>query len=149
VRTAKSGDKDAGAMKALLEDKLLPHLNEAKPVRGLALSDDEKALREVPVPADEQADPVHLPTSTKTASRTTPHVDAVREHRRGGERRGGGDLQQARVGDHRTRGRRAREFLADLGMEEPGLNRVIRAGYELLTCTPTSPPAPRKCAPGP
>jgi ribosome-binding ATPase YchF (GTP1/OBG family) len=41
------------------------------------------------------------------------------------------------------------EFLADLGMEEPGLNRVIRAGYELLTCTPTSPPAPRKCAPGP
>src|SRR5690606_33213213 len=24
------------------------------------------------------------------------------------------------------------EFLAELGMEEPGLNRVIRAGYELL-----------------
>jgi GTP-binding protein YchF len=24
------------------------------------------------------------------------------------------------------------EFLADLGMEEPGLNRVIRAGYQLL-----------------
>ena len=24
------------------------------------------------------------------------------------------------------------DFLADLGMEEPGLNRVIRAGYELL-----------------
>ena len=24
------------------------------------------------------------------------------------------------------------EFLADLGMEEPGLNRVIRAGYDLL-----------------
>ena len=24
------------------------------------------------------------------------------------------------------------EFLADLGMEEPGLDRVIRAGYELL-----------------
>ena len=24
------------------------------------------------------------------------------------------------------------EFLADLGMDEPGLNRVIRAGYQLL-----------------
>ena len=24
------------------------------------------------------------------------------------------------------------EFLAELGLEEPGLNRVIRAGYELL-----------------
>jgi ribosome-binding ATPase YchF (GTP1/OBG family) len=30
---------------------------------------------------------------------------------------------------------------ADLGLEEPGLNRVIRAGYELLACRPTSPPA--------
>ena len=26
----------------------------------------------------------------------------------------------------------AREFLADLGLEEPGLNKVIRAGYDLL-----------------
>jgi hypothetical protein len=42
VRTAKSGDKDAVAMKALLEDKLLPHLNEAKPARGLALSDTRR-----------------------------------------------------------------------------------------------------------
>ncbi len=25
------------------------------------------------------------------------------------------------------------EFLADMGIEEPGLNRVIRAGYELLS----------------
>ncbi|GIR68777.1 MAG: hypothetical protein CM15mP74_00280 [Halieaceae bacterium] len=24
------------------------------------------------------------------------------------------------------------DFLAEMGMEEPGLNRVIRAGYELL-----------------
>ena len=24
------------------------------------------------------------------------------------------------------------EFLADLGIDEPGLNRVIRAGYKLL-----------------
>jgi ribosome-binding ATPase YchF (GTP1/OBG family) len=31
VRTAKSGDKDAVAMKKLLENKLLPQLNEAKP----------------------------------------------------------------------------------------------------------------------
>ncbi|MCZ4274272.1 DUF933 domain-containing protein, partial [Maritalea porphyrae] len=25
------------------------------------------------------------------------------------------------------------EFLADMGIEEPGLNRVFRSGYELLT----------------
>ena len=43
-KIAKSGDKEAVAMKALLEDKLLPHLNEAKPVRSLDLDDNEKAL---------------------------------------------------------------------------------------------------------
>ena len=41
VRIAKSGDKEAVAMKALLEDKLLPQLNEAKPVRALDLDENE------------------------------------------------------------------------------------------------------------
>jgi ribosome-binding ATPase YchF (GTP1/OBG family) len=40
-------------------------------------------------------------------------------------------------------------FLEALGLEEPGLNRVIRAGYECCTCRPTSPPASKKSAPGP
>jgi ribosome-binding ATPase YchF (GTP1/OBG family) len=40
-------------------------------------------------------------------------------------------------------------FLADLGLEEPGLDRLIHAGYKLLGLPPTSPPASRKCAPGP
>ena len=44
VRTAKGGDKPSIAIKALLEDKLLPHLNEALPVRALDLNDDELAL---------------------------------------------------------------------------------------------------------
>ena len=44
IRTAKGGDKESIAMKALLENKLLPHLNEAQPVRSLALDDNEKAL---------------------------------------------------------------------------------------------------------
>ena len=44
IRTAKGGDKASIAIKALLEDKLLPHLNEALPVRALDLNDDERAL---------------------------------------------------------------------------------------------------------
>ena len=39
-------------------------------------------------------------------------------------------------------------FLADMGMQEPGLNRVIRAGYGLMAYRPTSPPGQRKCALG-
>ena len=40
VRTAKERDKDAIALKALLEEKLLPHLNEASAVRALAWTAD-------------------------------------------------------------------------------------------------------------
>ena len=42
-----------------------------------------------------------------------------------------------------------REFLADMGLEEPGLNRLIRVGYSLLQLLTFSPRAPRKPAPGP
>ena len=42
-----------------------------------------------------------------------------------------------------------REFLADLGMTEPGLDRVIRAGYKLLGfCKPTSQRVRKKSVPG-
>ena len=44
TRTAKGGDKESIAMKHLLEDKLLPQLNEAQPIRALALDDNEQAL---------------------------------------------------------------------------------------------------------
>ena len=40
------------------------------------------------------------------------------------------------------------EFLSELGQDEPGLNRVIRAGYELLGYKHTLRQANRKCAPG-
>ena len=44
TRTAKSGDKEAVALKALLENRLLPQLNEAKPVRALDFDPAERAL---------------------------------------------------------------------------------------------------------
>ncbi|MEH6812356.1 MAG: redox-regulated ATPase YchF, partial [Motiliproteus sp.] len=43
IRTAKSGDKDAIKMKALL-DKLQPHLNQGLPARSLELNDAEKIM---------------------------------------------------------------------------------------------------------
>jgi ribosome-binding ATPase YchF (GTP1/OBG family) len=42
-KKARAGDKDAQKLCAVLE-KMLPHLNEGKPARTLALSDDEKLL---------------------------------------------------------------------------------------------------------
>ena len=76
-RTAKGGDKDAIAMKALLEDKLLPQLNEALPIRALELDDTEQALLKT----------LHLLTTKPTmyianvaedGFENNPHLDAVR-----------------------------------------------------------------------
>lgn len=41
------------------------------------------------------------------------------------------------------------EFMAELGTEEPGLNRVIRAGYELLNLQTYFTAGVKKCAHGP
>ena len=40
------------------------------------------------------------------------------------------------------------DYLAALGLTEPGLNRVIRAGYDLLGLITFSPSAPRRRGPG-
>jgi hypothetical protein len=37
------------------------------------------------------------------------------------------------------------EFLADLGLEEPGLNRVVRAGYRLLGLETYFTAGPKEC----
>ena len=61
-----------------------------------------------------------------------PHLDDVRTHAAAGRRRSRCDLRQDRSRDRALDEADKAEFLADLGIEEPGLNRVIRAGYELL-----------------
>jgi GTP-binding protein YchF len=131
LRTAKGGDKESIAMKALLEQRLLPHLNEALPVRALELTEDEAELVKT----------LHLLTIKPTmyianvdeeGFEDNPLVDIVN---------GIAQEENAVVviicnkleseiaeldDDERL------EFLNDLGMEEPGLDRVIRGGYELL-----------------
>ncbi|MFT6958632.1 MAG: GTP-binding protein YchF, partial [Halieaceae bacterium] len=131
TRTARGGDKESVAMQTLLENKLLPHLNEALPVRSLILDSDEQAL----------AKQLFLLTSKPTmyianvdeeGFENNPFLDVVKDI---------AATENAIVvaicnkleaeiveldDDERL------EFLQDLGMEEPGLDKVIRAGYELL-----------------
>ena len=129
-RTAKSGDKDAVAMKALLE-KLQSHLDEGKPLRSLSLDENEQA----------RAATLHLLTTKPTmyianvnedGFEDNPHLDVVR---RIAEEEGAivvpiCNKLESEIAelDDEEKG----EFLADLGMDEPGLDRVIRAGYQLL-----------------
>ena len=130
VRVAKSGDKEAVAQKALLE-KLIPHLEEGNPVRSLKLDDNEQVLARM----------FHLLTTKPTmyianvdedGFEDNPYLDKVREI---AEQEGAVVVPvcnklEAEISELEDDERD--EFLQDLGMEEPGLDRVIRAGYQLL-----------------
>lgn len=130
TKLAKGQDKNAIKMKALLE-KVLPHLNEAQPLRSFALSDDELAqLRELTlltlkptmyianVAEDGFEDNPFLDTVRDIASKENAVVIPICNKL---------EAEIAELDDDEKV-----EFLEDLGMDEPGLNRVIRGGYELL-----------------
>ncbi len=130
TRTAKGGDKTAVAQKALLE-KLLPHFEEGKTARMLEMTDEEQVT----------ARSFHLLTTKPTmyianvseeGFENNPHLNVVRDI---AASEGAAvvvvcnkiESEIAELDDEDKR-----EFLEEMGMEEPGLDRVIRAGYELL-----------------
>jgi GTP-binding protein YchF len=131
IRTAKGGDKESIALKALLENKLLPHLNEALPVRSLILDASEKALLK-PLFLLTAKPTMYIANVDENGFEDNPHLDTVRAI---AAQEGAivvaicNKLESEIVeleDDERA------EFLKDLGMDEPGLDKVIRAGYELL-----------------
>lgn len=128
-RTARLQKDKEEQMRALLR-RVLAHLDSARPVRTMKLSADERlALRElwlltgkpllVVVNADEghAAEPVH-------------DAVAARAVAAGGEAIAVSARIESELLDLEPSEREA--FLADLGLSEPGLNRVARSAYHLL-----------------
>jgi GTP-binding protein YchF len=129
-RTAKGGDKEAAALRDLLE-RLLPHLNDTKPLRSLDLTAEQRRLLRT----------LHLLTMKRTlyianvhedGFRDNPHLDAVRAiaEAEGAEVVAICNKLEAEISELDAAERS--EFLAEMGMEEPGLDRVIRGSYHLL-----------------
>ena len=129
-KAAKGKDKDAIALQALLE-KILPHLNEAKPLRSLDLSQDElKQLK--------QLNPLTLKPTMYIANvdeqgfDNNPYLDAVVAIAEQEDAVVVPICNKLEAEISELEEHEKLEFLADMGMDEPGLNRVIRAGYSLL-----------------
>ncbi|RJQ47105.1 MAG: redox-regulated ATPase YchF [Gammaproteobacteria bacterium] len=129
-KASKAGDKDALAQKALLE-RVHACLNEGRPVRILALSADErKHLRELQLLT---AKPVlYVANVAENGFTNNPYLDLVRNHavQEGAEVVAVCAAIESEIAELADDERA--EFLKELGLEEPGLNRVIRAGYALL-----------------
>ncbi len=129
-KKAKSGDKEAIKLVAVLE-KLVPHLNEGKPARTLALSDDEKVLAK-PLCLLTIKPAMYVANVDESGFENNPLLDRLREH---AAKEGAPVVAlcaklEAELADLDDEDKLA--FLADLGLEEPGLDRLIRAGYDLL-----------------
>ncbi|VVE90124.1 redox-regulated ATPase YchF [Pandoraea bronchicola] len=130
-KAAKSGnDKEAAKLVAVLE-KVVPVLNEARPVRSLKLSDDEQALIK-PFCLITAKPTMYVANVKDDGFEHNPHLDAVRNY---AEAENAPVVAvcaaiEAEIADMEDADKA--EFLADMGMEEPGLDRVIRAGFKLL-----------------
>lgn len=130
AKASKSGNKDDLAKKAVLE-KINAHLDQGNPVRTLNLSDDEQLLiKEYCLLT--QKPTLYVANVQDDGFENNPLLDSVREFaaKEGAEVVAvcaAIEAEIAQLDDDEKQ-----EFLTELGLEEPGLNRVIRAGYKLL-----------------
>ena len=130
IRQAKTGDKKILARKALLE-RVRDHLDSGKPMRAMELTDDEKLdLRDFQFLTIKPT--LYIANVDEEGFENNPLLDAVRELAAGEGSEvvpvcAAIEMEMAELDDEERR-----EFLDDMGLDEPGLNRVIRAGYKLL-----------------
>ncbi len=129
-KQSKSGDKDAKARAAVLE-KIVTQLAEGKPIRALDLDENEKkVIKEFNFITAKPM--MYIANVDENGFDNNPLLDQIQQL---------ADAEAAQVVpvcaaieseiaelDDADKA----EFMADLGLEEPGLDRVIRAGYSLL-----------------
>jgi ribosome-binding ATPase len=129
-RAAKANDKEALAKRPVLQ-RLAAVLNEGKSARSAGLSVEEQALiRDLFLLTLKPL--MYIANVREDGFTNNPHLDKVRE-RAAAE---GAEVVPvcAAIEEELSQLDDADKlaFLADMGLEEPGLNRVIRAGYKLL-----------------
>ncbi|MFT4635562.1 MAG: GTP-binding protein YchF [Arenicella sp.] len=130
AKRAKSGDKDEIKLKALLE-KIHAHLDTGEPVRSMGLDKDDSD-RIKPLCLMTAKPTMYIANVDEEGFENNPHLDTVNAI---AASEGAGvvvicaaiEAEIAELDDEEKL-----EFLEGIGQEEPGLDRVIRAGYELL-----------------
>ncbi len=130
AKVAKSGDKDARARLAVLES-IKTHLDEGGMVRSLSLEEDQQLLiRELHLLTAKPT--LYIANVAEDGFVNNPRLDAVREL--ADSENAGVVAVCAAIEAELVELEEAEQavFLEELGLDEPGLNRVIRASYRLL-----------------
>jgi ribosome-binding ATPase len=129
-KKARSGDKDAAKLVALLE-RMMPHLNEAQPVRAMKLDAEEMALIK-PLCLITAKPAMYVGNVSDHGFTNNPLLDKLAEYAKSQNAPMVAicAATEAEIADLDDEDKEV--FLADMGMEEPGLNRLIRAAFKLL-----------------
>ncbi|MFQ3243581.1 MAG: GTP-binding protein YchF [Arenicella sp.] len=130
AKRARSGDKEDMKFKELLE-KIHAHLDTGEPVRSMGLDkDDSEKIK--PLCLMTAKPTMYIANVDEAGFENNPHLDTVNAI---AENEGAGvvvicaaiEAEIAELDEEEKI-----EFLEEIGQQEPGLDRVIRAGYELL-----------------
>ena len=129
-KKARSGDKDAAKLVTLLE-RIMPHLNEAQPVRAIGLDAEEMALIK-PLCLITAKPAMYVGNVSDHGFTNNPLLDQLTAYATSQNAPVVAICAaiEAEIADLDEADKH--EFLADMGMEEPGLDRLIRAAYKLL-----------------
>ncbi|HSY07827.1 MAG TPA: redox-regulated ATPase YchF [Steroidobacteraceae bacterium] len=130
AKAAKSGDKDALRRKVLFE-RVKQELNSARPVRAMALHEEERReLRDLHLLT---AKPVmYVANVAENGFSNNPYLSAVEQRAKAENTVAVAVCAAIEAEIAQLEETDRAEFLAALGLKEPGLNRVIRAAYRLL-----------------
>lgn len=129
-KLAKSGNKEEKARKQLFE-RVLAHLDSGASVRTMQLSDDEQlAIRDLHLLTVKPT--MYIANVQEDGFSDNPMLDQVQAF---AEKEGAQVVPVCAAIEAEIAlldADEKQEFLADLGFEEPGLHRVVKAGYRLL-----------------
>ncbi len=130
TKASKSGNKEEKAKKEFLE-QVAAHLDSGESVRAMNLSDDQKfMLRDFHLLTVKPT--MYIANVQEDGFDNNPLLDQVRAF---AEKEGAIVVPvcaalEAEIAQ--LDAEEKQEFMDDLGLEEPGLNRVVKAGYKLL-----------------
>ena len=129
-KQARSGDKEAAKIMTVLES-ILPQLNQAKPVRAMGLDAEQMALIQ-PLCLITAKPAMYVGNIAEHGFKDNPLLDQLNAY---AKTQGAPVVAicasvEAEIADLSDEDKEV--FLEDMGMTEPGLNRLIRAAFKLL-----------------
>lgn len=129
-KTARSGDKEAQKLVTIIE-QVIAHLNNTQPIRTLSLSKEDRALI-APLCFITAKPAMYVGNVSDNGFENNPLLQKLEAYAK--ERHAPVvaicAAIEAEIADLSDEDKAV--FLADMGMQEPGLNRLIRAAFKLL-----------------